>query len=113
MNIKDYLKKNIEKALNKAGFDVSLLPAFSISPSKQKDHGDLSTNLALILASRTKKNPREIAQAIISELNVDNELIPRIEVAGPGFINFSIGPDYYHQKLKDILTQGILFFISV
>ena len=55
---------------------------------KEKAHGDLATNLAMLLAKPARKNPRELAAAIIEHLPA-SDLIAKVEIAGPGFINFS------------------------
>ena len=59
---------------------------------KEKSHGDVATNLALVLAKSAKKNPREVAQLIVDAIS-ENDQIKKIEIAGPGFINFFLNAD--------------------
>jgi arginyl-tRNA synthetase len=76
-----------------------------ITIPKQNSHGDYSWNVAMILAKKLKKNPRELAQEIIDNIDVDNEVIQKVEIAGPGFINFFFNPDYVVNVIKNIIEQ--------
>lgn len=71
------------------------------------DHGDWSTNVALVKAKQEGKNPRELAAEILEKINSNSELlaelkIQSVEIAGPGFINFKISPSYYQDELLKI-----------
>lgn len=72
---------------------------------KIETHGDVSSNAAMLLTKILKKNPREIASEIIAGLNIDSTKISKVEIAGPGFINFFFQPDFLAQKIKDILDE--------
>ncbi len=65
-------------------------------------HGDYSTNIAMLLTKKLKKNPREIAKTIIDNLNYDSSVISKIEIAGPGFINFFFMPSFVNRIIKTI-----------
>lgn len=71
---------------------------------RSPEHGDLATNLALILAKQLKKPPREVAQLIIEQLDLPSAGIASAEIAGPGFINFRFVPGRIHQQLNDVLS---------
>jgi len=71
---------------------------------KDKAHGDWSTNSALIIASKLKKNPREIAEIIAGDLS-ESELFKKIEIAGPGFINFWLSESSLYDSLKEICVK--------
>ncbi len=71
---------------------------------KIESYGDLSTNIAFILSKKLKRNPGEIAKEIISAIAIDNSIIDKIEIAGPGFINFFFNPNYLSQILKRIIS---------
>lgn len=73
--------------------------------TRDRRHGDFATNVALALAKSAGSKPRELAEQIIAALP-RNELIARIEIAGPGFINFFLSPAAYHAELKSILDSG-------
>lgn len=74
---------------------------------KNEDHGDVSTNVALKLSKELKNNPRNIAQMIIDNLQFDESIIDKVEIAGPGFINIKFKPKYYHLALESILSKGL------
>src|SRR6266705_2046515 len=107
--IQDTLIKTLSQAAAEAAPDLSLDPADLPEPELQKprlkDHGDWSTNIALVLAPRVGWAPRSVAEAIVRRLHPD-DLVEKIEVAGPGFINFFLATGWLHQILADILRSG-------
>ena len=72
---------------------------------KQASHGDFASNLAMQLARRLKKNPREIAQKILDALPASS-LIEKVEIAGAGFINFTLTQSASTDVIADVLAQG-------
>ncbi|KFB72227.1 MAG: Arginine--tRNA ligase [Candidatus Accumulibacter phosphatis] len=82
--------------------------AIHIERPKQATHGDFSCNLAMQLARSIKRNPRQLAQLLISELPY-SPLVDRSEVAGAGFINFHLSPAAKLEVLHSILEQGAAF----
>ncbi len=76
-----------------------------ISVPKQEKHGDYASNLALVMASKLKMSPREIAEKLKTVLQ-DNPDFERIEVAGPGFLNFFFSKTFWHKRLLDIKEKG-------
>jgi len=75
----------------------------------QANFGDLSTNVALSVAKGLKRNPREVAQEIIDNITLDKNVLEKIEIAGPGFINFFFNPEYLAQIIKIIHAQETEF----
>ena len=72
-----------------------------------REHGDWSSNVALVMSKRLERNPRELATELAKIVESrDFNVIDRIEVAGPGFINFYLSPEWLHDVLIDVLTQG-------
>lgn len=94
--MKEEIKKIVEKVV---GQDV---PDFSVEIPGDKNHGDYSTNIALILAQKSGKNPKEIAEDIKAKIKSD--LFKKIEVVN-GFINFFISESYLQKQVADILKQ--------
>ena len=92
MNIKETIKQLIEDALDNCAqsglFSEKQFPSFTIEIPKIRDHGDYATNVAMLLAPLEKKSPRKIAQAIIEQIPKNSDIVEKIELAGPGFINF-------------------------
>lgn len=72
---------------------------------KIEAHGDLSCNVAMLLTKQLKINPRDIAKEIIDTLKTDPEIIEKMEIAGPGFINFFFKPSFVAQIIKEIRTE--------
>jgi arginyl-tRNA synthetase len=70
------------------------------------DHGDFATNLAMTLAKAEKKKPRRIAEALVAALGSRDDLFDKIEIAGPGFINFHLTSRTWYQVLDDIYAQS-------
>ncbi len=115
--INEYLKKLIKEAIQKSihnqSFDSRKIPAIILTTPKNPEHGHLSTNIALQLSGFLKKKPRGIANNIIQEIEKKNEeLIKKIEVAGPGFINFYLRSDVLHQVLNEIMMKREQFGCS-
>ncbi len=72
----------------------------------QTEHGDYSTNIAMILAKQLKRKPIEVANEIISNLEYDKSKIEKIEIAGPGFINFYFSKQHVTEIISQILNEG-------
>ncbi|RPI71936.1 MAG: arginine--tRNA ligase [Ignavibacteriales bacterium] len=72
---------------------------------KSEEHGDLSSNAAMMLTKKLRKNPKQIAEEIISYLEYDKKIISNIEIAGPGFINFFFSQTFIPEIIKDILDS--------
>ena len=97
-----YLQKKIEQALDTLSYPK--LP-FAFEIPKIETHGDLSVNLAMLLVKEIRQNPRQIAQQIIDNLDLDPDQIVKTEVAGPGFINFFFAPAYLQKAVNSILDE--------
>ncbi len=95
--------------LKQAGVLPGDLPVqIRLDHSKNPTHGDLATNLALMLAKPAGMNPRALAERLLQALP-ENDLIAKTEVAGPGFINFFLQADAGFSLLQDIVAQGAAF----
>jgi len=91
----------------KAGlFTLDTIPEIILDKPKREEHGDLATNVAMIIASKNKRNPLEIAQAIACKFPKNNDLVEKIDIAKPGFINLVIHPSYYLDILNEIITKS-------
>ena len=76
---------------------------------KVETHGDLTTNVAMVLAKKIGKNPRQVAQSIVEKIDPRKAFVSSIEIAGPGFINFRFANEFIIVQSKEILTQGEKF----
>ncbi len=103
------LKKAITNAINKAIENGELpqaeIPQFIIETPADRSHGDFATNAAMAGAKAFRMPPFKIAQAITANLNLENTMCEKFETAGPGFINFFLGAEYYSSVIREILAD--------
>ncbi len=76
-------------------------PPIDIEAPRQAEHGDLSTNIAMVLAKAVRKSPRDVAQSVVAHFPADPHVVA-VRIAGPGFINFDITPQWYIEQLAEI-----------
>ncbi|MEL0227385.1 MAG: arginine--tRNA ligase [Gammaproteobacteria bacterium] len=103
-NIKKTLSEILEDLYSQVEPEIKNLK-ISIQDNKEKEHGDLATNIAMVLAKPLKKNPKEIAEEIKQNFVLDEKII-KIEVAGPGFLNFFLSKDSYGEILEQIQKEN-------
>lgn len=108
MDIKEMLRQAIhqaaEQAMAEGAFAADKLPDVLLEVPPQKEFGDFATNFAMQTARAAKKNPRLIAEAMAARLEVP--WLEKTVIAGPGFINFYLKPDWLYELLSEILRQG-------
>ncbi len=102
--MKNYLKSRILLALGKMGLKASADVSFE--KPKIESYGDLSTNFALLAAKELTMKPRDLAQRVRDALEVDPSRVEKVEVAGPGFINFKFSDNYFLSFIDEILEKG-------
>ena len=103
MEIKESLKLNIQTSLKKLGVDFDL-NQIVIENSKDPTHGDYASNVAMKSSRLFAKAPREVAELIVSKLDLSN--IDKVEIAGPGFINFFMKSDSISEGINKIINLG-------
>ena len=106
MDILDSLKLNIQNALKELGFDVQLNDII-IEVSKDPTHGDYATNCAMKFSRLFQTNPRAAAELIIPKLDMSN--IDKVEIAGPGFINFYMKQDSLSKIVNEVISKDASF----
>lgn len=79
-----------------------------VEPPRDSSYGDLATNAAMVLAKDAKINPRALAEMIAEKLDKD-DLVVKVDIAGPGFINLTLVPEVYHRVLLEALNLGADF----
>ncbi len=105
--IQENLKQEVKNAVLKAGLAAEEeIPEVILETPKDKAHGDYSTNMAMQLARIAKKAPRMIAEQIQANIDISKASIEKIEIAGPGFINFHMNNSYLTDLVPTILTSG-------
>jgi len=100
--MKKLTSQKISQAISEAGFEAV---DFDVSAPPKAEMGDWASNVALLIAGKEKKNPREVAELLISKLQQDSE-IEKVEIAGPGFINVTLKKELYFDELDRILFEG-------
>jgi arginyl-tRNA synthetase len=86
--------------------------AFALEEPKQSAHGDYATNLAMIIAGREQKKPREIAARLVEMLGDGGGLIESCDIAGPGFVNFVVRPRVWQEVLPEVCRRDEKFGLS-
>ncbi|MFL6558865.1 MAG: arginine--tRNA ligase, partial [Bacillus sp. (in: firmicutes)] len=105
--VQSKLKEEIRAAVLKAGLATEeQIPAVVLETPKEKVHGDYSTNMAMQLTRVAKKAPRVIAEALIENIDRSKASIEKIELAGPGFINFYMNNSYLTELIPTVLNAG-------
>ncbi|TDK63936.1 arginine--tRNA ligase [Bacillus salipaludis] len=105
--VQNKIKEEIRAAVLKAGLATEeQIPDVILETPKEKAHGDYSTNMAMQLARVAKKAPRMIAEALIENLDRSKASIEKIELAGPGFINFYMNNSYLTNLIPTVLKAG-------
>ena len=83
-----------------------LSPEFVVERPKTREHGDFATNAAMLLAKAARSNPRALAQQLVDALPA-NEMVAKVDIAGPGFINFHLAPSAYQRETALVLKDGV------
>lgn len=105
------LLQAVETLKTQGALDWDISPNVSIERTRDSQHGDFASNLALLLAKPAKSNPRQLAEKLIAVLPND-EAVTKVELAGPGFINFFIDPATQFQIVKQIHNLGPSYGLS-
>jgi len=105
--LKESIENLLDQALDKLITDgmIETKPALQITRTKDAAHGDFTCNVAMMLAKQAGKPPRDVAQAIIDALG-SNDSIEKVEIAGPGFINFFLAQESTLNIINDIISAG-------
>jgi arginyl-tRNA synthetase len=104
--ITEILLEALKRAKDKGDLKLETQPVITLETPKDKNHGDLATTVALTMAKSEGKPPRKIAETILANIQDEEGIIARSEIAGPGFINFSLKQDRWRKTLFDIDDQA-------
>ena len=103
--IEALLKATVEGLKAEGGLPADVVVSIEVDHTRSKEHGDFATNGALTLAKAARAKPREVAEKIVKALPA-SPLIAKVEIAGPGFINFFLKDGAYQQIVTRILKEG-------
>jgi arginyl-tRNA synthetase len=114
--VKDHLRGLLAHALDVLHTDGTLppelvLPMPAIERTKSREHGDYASNIAMLLAKPARSNPRALAQKLLDALRTSPN-VAKVEIAGPGFINFFLSDDAWRHELREILRRGHTYGLS-
>jgi arginyl-tRNA synthetase len=101
--VNDRLRTELSRVASRLGADGL---EFVLERPRDAGHGDLATNLAMVLARRERANPRKTAERVIQELQLPGGLVAKTEIAGPGFINFWLADSQLSEAHQRILEEG-------
>lgn len=104
--LEDLLRNACERAIKGGELVTTTLPPLFLSVPKEAEHGDLATNVAMILARGEKKPPRAVAETIVRNVQDPAAILADVTIAGPGFINFRFAPSYWWRCLADCEGAG-------
>ncbi|XCH78967.1 MAG: arginine--tRNA ligase [Candidatus Dehalobacter alkaniphilus] len=108
--IRENVSKKLEQAIlcarEKGALAFQEIPSYVLEEPREREHGDLATNLAMLLTKQAKRAPRDIAAIIIDNLDTADTWITSSEIAGPGFINFRLDPAWLTGVIPEISDQG-------
>ena len=102
---KELVMKAMGELVADGTFPAEPVPAFNTEIPADSKNGDVSTNAAMVCARPFRNNPRKIAEAIVSKIDLNGSYFARCEVAGPGFINFFYSPEWYATVVAAVLEQ--------
>ncbi|HZK54634.1 MAG TPA: arginine--tRNA ligase [Desulfosporosinus sp.] len=109
-NIKQQVTDQLEQAALTAKavgeLNFTELPSYVLEEPREREHGDLATNLAMVLAKQVKRSPRDIANTLIKHLDTTGTWIESSEIAGAGFINFRLNPLWLTDVIKEVIKAG-------
>ncbi|MGH8145164.1 MAG: arginine--tRNA ligase [Rhodanobacteraceae bacterium] len=106
--MKDAIRELLLHALDSLRHSGALdapTPAFTLERTRSREHGDFACNVALLLAKKSGRKPREVAETIVGALP-DDPRVARVEIAGPGFINFFLAGAAWHEGIRRVFREG-------
>ncbi|RCU45120.1 arginine--tRNA ligase [Corallincola holothuriorum] len=103
-HIEQLLSQTVEILKSEQVIPAEVTPRIQVDRARDKSHGDLATNLAMMLAKPAKMNPRQLAEQIIAKLPA-SERVAKVEIAGPGFINFFLDSGFLGKQITEIVAD--------
>ena len=106
MQVRQALSRAAAQAAAAGELPQAELPPFTVEVPADRKNGDLAVNAAMVSARAFHAAPRKIAETLLAHLSLENSLLSRAEVAGPGFMNFFLSPAFYSGVVEEILEKG-------
>ncbi|WP_196594471.1 arginine--tRNA ligase [Pectinatus sottacetonis] len=105
--IKDIVKKSVQKNMSAGVFPQAIIPDVILEVPPQKEYGDFATNFSMQSARVFHMPPKKIAEELVKQ--IDSDYLDKIEIAGPGFINFYLKPEIIYKQLADVMEKDNKF----
>lgn len=106
------IKKALEQARANGQLTFAETPAFTVETPREKAFGDFATNIAMLLSKQAQMPPRKIAEILVANLGGAGDLFEKVEIAGPGFINFYLDKSWLYEVMPQVLREGDSFGYS-
>jgi arginyl-tRNA synthetase len=103
--LRQYIRKALEDCYARGTLQSGLVPEIALEVPARAEHGDFSTNLAMVLARAEKSSPRKVAEVLVAALGQNPLAWSRVEIAGPGFVNFFLTNRYWFSVLDEVNRQ--------
>jgi len=103
------LVRALDAARESGALALEQTPDLRLETPREEGHGDLATNVAMVLARSERTPPREVAKRIVEHIDDREGLLDNVEVAGPGFVNFTFSPQAWRRRLVAVLQAGEAF----
>ena len=110
--IKERLDNCFRRGVSEGLWSEGAAGIYTVEEPKQASHGDFSTNMAMIVGGREKKKPREIAGILAEMMASEDDLVAKVDIAGPGFVNFFIKPEVWQSVLPEVCLQNENYGLS-
>jgi len=110
--IKEKLDKYFAEGAAEGLWSSAAAGSYTVELPKHTAHGDFSTNFAMLVAGREKKNPREVASWLAERMASHRDLFDKVEIAGPGFVNFFVRQEVWQSVVNSVCEQGYSFGFS-
>ncbi|EXJ13343.1 arginine--tRNA ligase [Imhoffiella purpurea] len=104
-DIKDLIHTGLQTLVSQGQLELTELPEPQLDRTKDASHGDFATNVAMVLAKLARTKPRDLAQRLVEALP-ESPLVDKVEIAGPGFVNFFLAEGAHRSVVPQILTAG-------
>ncbi len=104
--LRELLMNALGRMTAEGKIEAALLPTFNIEIPADKSHGDFASNIAMACAKPLKSAPRKIAEMICEAIILDGSSFERVEIAGPGFINFFLSQTWFSEVVNDVIDNG-------
>ena len=103
---KQLILEAIGRLVAEGVFPAEPLPAFNIEIPADRSHGDFASNVAMVSAKTLHMAPRKIAEEIANSLVLEGSPFDKVEIAGPGFMNFYLGQRWYSDVVRNVIAEG-------